>query len=154
MLESGEKAPQFVVVGTSGDIDLYAALEQGPMVLYFFPRAMTGGCTTEALEFNELLPEFQELGVDVVGMSVDPVARQDTFREKYGLRFDLASDHDRAVGMAYGTLKGDETTSHERDTVVIAAGGVVALAYRRVTAKGHAAIVLHDVRRLREQGLL
>ena len=129
-------------------------LEHGPMVLYFFPRAMTGGCTTEALEFNELLPKFKELGVTVVGMSVDSIARQERFREKYGLQFDLASDHDRAVGLAYGTLKGDETSSHERDTVVLAAGGVVALAYRRVTAKGHAAVVLHDVRGLREQGLL
>lgn len=154
MLAVGDKAPHFVAAGTSGDIDLALVLGQGPLVLYFFPRAMTGGCTTEALEFNESLPELTELGVTVVGVSVDTVQRQQRFREKYGLTFELASDHDRAVGMAYGTLKGDATTSNERDTVVIAGDGTVALAYRRVTAKGHAQRVLDDIRRLRGQGLL
>lgn len=154
MLAVGDRAPRFVVEGTSGDIDLAAVIARGPLVLYFFPRAMTGGCTTEALEFNEALPQFTELGVTVVGMSVDTLQRQQRFREKYDLAFELGSDHERVVGIAYGTLKGDATTSNERDTVVIAADGTVALAYRRVTARGHAQKVLEDVRRLRGQGSL
>ena len=90
----------------------------------------------------------------VVGCSVDPVARLQKFREKYELRFSFVSDVDRAIGAAYGTLKGDLTTSHERDTVLIAAGGDVLLAYQRVSARGHAATVLIDARRLRDEGRL
>jgi peroxiredoxin Q/BCP len=154
MLAVGEKAPQFVAPGTGGDVDLGSVLKEGPLVLYFFPRAMTGGCTVEALEFNETLPEFAKLGVQVIGMSVDPVPRQQRFRENYDLQLHFASDHKRSVGMAYSTLKGDETTSNERDTVVIGWDGVVKLAYRRVKARGHAATVLADVRRLLGEGLL
>ncbi len=94
------------------------------------------------------------LGVSVVGVSVDAVARLVRFKEKYDLRFALVSDQDRAIGVAYGTLKGDVSTAHERDTVVIAKDGTVRLAYQGVGAKGHAAIVLADVARLRGQGAL
>jgi peroxiredoxin Q/BCP len=83
---------------------------------------------------------------------VDPVARLQRFREKYDLRFQFASDHDRSIGAAYGTLKGDLTTTHERDTVVIGSDGAVKLAYRRVGAAGHAAKVLADTKKLREEG--
>lgn len=88
----------------------------------------------------------------IIGMSVDPVARLQKFRDKYGIRFPFASDSDRTVGTAYGTLKGDSTSSHERDTVLIGMGGRILLAYRRVGARGHAATVLADARRLREEG--
>jgi len=154
MLKVGDKAPQFVAQGTGGEVDLTAMLKEGPVVLYFFPRAMTGGCTVEALEFNEALSEFAKLGVKVIGMSVDPVPRQQRFREKYELALDFASDHKRTVGMAYGTLKGDQTTTNERDTVVVGTDGIVKLAYQRVTAKGHTATVLADIQRLRGAGLL
>ncbi len=154
MLAVGDRAPQFVAVGTSGEVDLGDILERGPVVLYFFPRAMTGGCTTEALEFNELLSRFTELGVTVMGVSVDTVQRQQRFRDKYGLQLELISDHDRGIGVAYGTLKGDVTTSNERDTVVIADDGTILLTYKRATAKGHAQGVLEDVSRLRDQGVL
>jgi peroxiredoxin Q/BCP len=154
MLKVGDKAPQFVARGTSGEVDLAIMLREGPVVLYFFPRAMTGGCTVEAQEFDALLREFAKLGITVVGMSVDPVPRQQRFRENYGLQLHFASDHDRAVGTAYGTLKGDATTSNERDTVVVGTDGVIRLAYQRVTAKGHAAKVLADVQKLRGEGAL
>ena len=88
----------------------------------------------------------------VVGTSVDPVARLQKFRDKYEIKFSFASDHDRAIGAAYGTLKGGPETSHERDTVVIGKDGTVLLAYRTVSAAGHAAKVLADVRRLRAEG--
>jgi len=92
--------------------------------------------------------------VTVVGTSVDPVARLQKFREKYDLGFPLASDQDRSIGSAYGTLKGDSTTSHERDTVLISVEGEILLAYQRVGARGHAATVLNDTRRLRDEGRL
>ena len=88
----------------------------------------------------------------MVGVSVDPVRRLVRFKDKYELRFPLASDEDRAIGLAYGTLKGDVSTTHERDTVVIAKDATVRLAYQRVGAKGHAAAVLADVERLRSHG--
>jgi peroxiredoxin Q/BCP len=90
----------------------------------------------------------------VVGVSVDPVVRLVRFKEKYDLHLPLVSDQDRAIGLAYGTLKGDASTKHERDTVVIGKDATVRLAYQRVGAKGHAAIVLADVERLRDQGEL
>ena len=85
---------------------------------------------------------------------MDPVVRLARFKEKYDLQFPLVSDQDRAIGLAYGTLKGDASTTHERDTVVIAKDATVRLAYQRVGATGHAAIVLADVERLRDQGEL
>lgn len=154
MLAVGDKGPQFVAAGSRGEVDLAAVLDRGPVVLYFFPRAMTGGCTTEALEFNEALPEFTELDVSVIGVSVDSLSRQERFSEKHGLRFDLVSDEGRKIGTAYGTLKGDASTSNERDTFVLADDGTILLAYRRVSAKGHAGEVLRDVRSLHEQGLI
>lgn len=87
-----------------------------------------------------------------MGTSVDPVTRLEKFREKYDLRFHFVSDQDRKIGLAYGTLKGDMSSSHERDTVLIGADGTILLAYQRVSAKGHAARVLSDARRLREEG--
>jgi peroxiredoxin Q/BCP len=106
----------------------------------------------EAVEFNQLFPEFEALGVTIVGTSVDPVARLQKFRDKYDLRFPFASDHDRAIGTVYGTLKGGLSSTHERDTVLIDTEGIILLAYQRVGAKSHAATVLTDTRRLREEG--
>ncbi len=88
----------------------------------------------------------------IVGTSVDPVARLQKFRDKYEIKFPFASDHDRSIGTAFGTLKGGPESSHERDTVVIGRDGVILLAYRAVSAKGHAARVLADVEQLRAEG--
>jgi thioredoxin-dependent peroxiredoxin len=99
-----------------------------------------------------LLPEFEALGVAVVGTSVDPVARLQKFRDKYQIEFPFASDHARSIGMAYGTLKGGPESSDERDTVVIGRDATILLAYKAVGAKGHAAKVLADVKQLRAEG--
>jgi thioredoxin-dependent peroxiredoxin len=99
-----------------------------------------------------LLSEFDALGVAVVGASVDPVARLQRFRDKYEIKFPFVSDVDRAIGTAYGTLKGGPETTHARQTVVIGMDGVIRLAYKKVTAEGHAAQVLGDVKRLRAEG--
>lgn len=88
----------------------------------------------------------------IVGTSVDPVARLQKFRDKYEIKFPFASDHDRSIGTAFGTLKGGPESPHERDTVVIGRDGVILLAYRAVSAKGHAARVLADVEQLRAEG--
>jgi peroxiredoxin Q/BCP len=85
-------------------------------------------------------------------MSVDPVPRLQKFRDKYQIGFPFASDHDRAIGTAYGTLKGGPGSTNERDTVVIGRDGTILLAYKAVSAKGHAAKVLADVTQLRAEG--
>ena len=99
-----------------------------------------------------MLPDFETLGVKVVGTSVDTVAKLSKFRDKYDLRFPLLSDEDRGIGSAFGTLKGDMTSTHERDTFLVDSSGTILLAYQRVGARGHAATVLSDARRLREEG--
>jgi peroxiredoxin Q/BCP len=106
----------------------------------------------EAVEFNQSLADFEAIGVKVMGTSVDTLAKLEKFRDKYDLRFPLVSDEDRAIGAAFGTLKGDMSSTHERDTVLVDTGGTILLAYQRVGARGHAATVLSDARRLREEG--
>ena len=90
----------------------------------------------------------------VVGTSVDPVARLRKFRDKHGIGFPFASDEHRALGTAYGTLKGGPESTHARETAVIGEDGTVLLAYQKVKAAGHAAAVLADVKRLRAEGRL
>jgi thioredoxin-dependent peroxiredoxin len=90
----------------------------------------------------------------VVGTSVDSVARLQKFRDKYDIKFPFAGDEDRAIGTAYQTLKGGPETTHERDTVVIAKDGTILAAYKKVSAAGHAANVLAEVKRLRADGKL
>lgn len=152
MLAVGDKAPAFTAAGAEGTVDFSRLLQLGPTVLYFFPRAMTPGCTLEAVEFNQLLPDFESIGVKVVGTSVDTVGKLVKFRDKYDLHFPLVSDEDRAIGSAFGTLKGDLSSTHERDTFLVDTSGTILLAYQRVGARGHAATVLTDARRLREEG--
>ena len=108
----------------------------------------------ESVEFNQLLAEFENLGVTVVGISVDPVERLQRFREKHGLGFPLVSDNDRAIGAAFGTLKSGAAGSHERDTVLIGRDGTIMLAYRKVKAQGHAAEVLTAAKELEERGAI
>lgn len=108
----------------------------------------------EAVEFNQALSEFQELGIKVLGTSVDSVQTLRRFRDKHDLRFTLISDGDRAIGDAFGTLKSGLEGTHERDTVLIGGRGTILLAYRRAHAQGHAAEVLAAARRLREEGLV
>ena len=88
----------------------------------------------------------------VVGASVDSVGKLQRFRDKYEIGFPFVSDEDRAIGSAFGTLKGDLTSTDERDTVLVDSDGTILLAYQRVGARGHAATVLSDTRRLREEG--
>jgi peroxiredoxin Q/BCP len=97
-----------------------------------------------------LLSEFEELGITVLGTSIDSVERLRRFRDKHELRFPLVSDSEREIGTAYGTLK-SVGGSHNRDTVVIGADGTIVAAYEKVGAKGHAAQVLAEVRRLRAE---
>ena len=104
-LSPGQEAPDFEAVLHTGEKIRLSDLRGKIVVLYFYPRAMTSGCTREAKRFNELLDEFKELGAIVLGASTDPVERNKRFAEKLGLRFKLISDPEGEIARLYGVLK-------------------------------------------------
>jgi peroxiredoxin Q/BCP len=118
-----------------------------PLVLYFYPKDDTSGCTREAQDFTELAGEFARAGVMVVGLSRDPMKKHDKFIAKYGLKVPLASDEDGAISDAFGTwveksMYGRKYMGMERATYLIGADGRVLRAWRKVKVPGHAAEVL------------
>lgn len=111
------------------------------LVLYFYPKAHTSGCTRESQAFNTLLDEFDALNASVVGVSTDKPGTLLKFREKHGFRFDLLSDADKETSSAFGTLK-DHGKSSNRVTFLIDPGGVVQAVWPKVRVDGHAEKVL------------
>ena len=117
------------------------------LVLYFYPKDSTPGCTTEGLDFNALLPEFDALGADVLGVSRDSVKSHDNFCAKQGFAFPLVSDADEALCRAFDVIKennmyGRKVMGIERSTFLIDPDGRVARAWRKVRVPGHAQAVL------------
>jgi peroxiredoxin Q/BCP len=145
-LKIGDIAPDFDLPTDDGSIRL-SALRGRPVVVYFYPKDDTSGCTKEAQEFTALMPEFAERGVTVVGISPDAPARHAKFRSKYDLAVTLASDEERTVLEAWGvwvekTLYGRRYMGVERTTVLVDAEGKVAAVWPKVKVAGHAAAVL------------
>lgn len=129
--------------GTSIDL----AKPGGPLVLYFYPKDDTPGCTKEAQAFTSLADDFAAAGVKVVGVSRDPMKRHDKFIAKYGLKVPLASDEDGRISEAFGTwieksMYGRKYMGMERSTFLIGADGVVKKLWRGVKVNGHADEVL------------
>ncbi|MGH3650376.1 MAG: thioredoxin-dependent thiol peroxidase [Acidimicrobiia bacterium] len=119
-------------------------------VMFFYPRAMTPGCTQESCDFRDSYAEFNEAGYEVIGVSPDPPSRNLKFREKEGLSFDLLSDEDHALAESLGAwgekkMYGKTTEGLIRSTFVIGADGAVEKAYRSVKAQGHVARVKEDL---------
>ena len=117
------------------------------LVLYFYPKDSTPGCTTEGLDFNALLPQFESLGASVLGVSRDPVKSHDNFCAKQGFKFPLVSDADEALCQAFGVIRekqlyGRRYIGIERSTFLIDPEGRVAQAWRGVKVPGHARAVL------------
>ena len=122
MLAAGDTAPDFTLHDQNGsDVTLSALLETGPVVLFFYPKAMTTGCTKESCHFRDLAAEFAELGAQRVGISADKVDKQAQFDAKHGLGYPLLSDTDRAVAQAFG-VKRMGPIMNKRATFVIGAG--------------------------------
>ena len=118
-----------------------------PLVVYFYPKDNTAGCTTEGLDFNRLLPEFQALGYTVVGISRDGVKSHQNFCAKQGFRFELLSDKDEAVCKQFDVIKlkklyGKESLGIERSTFVLDKNGEISHEWRKVKVAGHAQEVL------------
>ena len=125
----------------------FRAADHLPLVLYFYPKDSTPGCTTEGLEFNALLPEFAKLGYTVAGISSDGVKSHQNFCAKQGFNFELLSDADETVCRLFNVIKlkklyGKESYGIERSTFVLDKNGGIAHEWRKVKAAGHAAEVL------------
>lgn len=148
----GRPAPPFTLDSEAGPISL-ESLKGRIVVLYFYPRDMTPGCTTEACDFRDAYTAFTQLGATVIGVSTDSLASHARFQAKHQLPFVLASDPDGAVARAYGVWKekslyGKRTFGIERSTFVIDRDGRIAAIWRRVKVPGHVQAVLEAVRAL------
>jgi thioredoxin-dependent peroxiredoxin len=152
MINEGDKAPGLTISASDGaSVDL--AAPGAPLVLYFYPKDDTSGCTREAQDFTALAGEFAAAGARVVGVSRDPMRKHEKFIDKYGLKVPLASDEDGALSEAFGTwieksMYGRKYMGMERATFLIGKDGRVARAWRKVKVPGHAEEVLRAVRAL------
>lgn len=139
----GTKAPAFDMPADGAG----RATLSGPTVLYFYPKADTPGCTSEAKDFSDHADDFAAAGVTVIGVSKDPVKKLDRFKAKYDLKVVLASDEEAGVTEAFGvwvekSTYGKTYMGIERATFLIDATGIVRRVWRKVSVKGHAAEVL------------
>lgn len=143
-LQVGDTAPDFRLPDANGHE--VALSELGRVLIYFYPRAMTPGCTTETCDFNAAAPQYADAGLAIVGISPDPPAKLAQFRDKYGVTFPLLSDESTATLRAYGAYGekknyGKVVEGVIRSTFVVDATGVIEMARYNVRAKGHAAMM-------------
>ena len=153
MLDAGQPAPDFTLPRDGGDDVTLSALRPKAVVLYFYPRDDTSGCTKEALAFTELLADFEGAGALVFGISKDTVAKHEKFVAKHALGVPLLSDADGDVCERYGTwveksMYGKTYMGIERSTFLIDGTGTVAQVWRKVKVPGHAEAVLEAVKAL------
>jgi peroxiredoxin Q/BCP len=146
----GSIAPYFEAVAHDGTVFKLSEYRGKVVVLYFYPRAMTPGCTREALRFNQLLDEFAKLGAIVVGVSTDTVERNRRFAEKYGLRFKLIGDPEAKIVKLFGVeKKGTKRPSAERVTFIIGPDGAIKEILKGIRpAEKHADLALEAVKRI------
>jgi peroxiredoxin Q/BCP len=141
MVEEGEPAPDFELLSDDGEKVKLSSFRGRPVVLYFYPRDDTAGCTRQACGIRDSYDLFAEKGAVVLGVSTDTQAAHVKFKNKYGLPFTLLADPDQQTGEAYGVSK-EGGRSFERSTFVIDADGTVRKIMRRVNPDRHADLVL------------
>jgi peroxiredoxin Q/BCP len=146
-LTVGEKAPAFKLPRDGGGTVSLADFNGKALVLYFYPRADTPGCTRESIDFSKLKPQFSRAGAEVLGVSADPVAAQDKFKNKHALTVALGSDETHKMLQAYGawgkkSMYGKSFMGIIRMTVLIGPDGRIARIWPKVRVDGHAAEVL------------
>ena len=149
----GAAAPDFELPATRDERIRLADLRGRPVVLYFYPRDNTPGCTQEGQEFRDLYQRFTALGAEVLGVSRDSLKTHQNFAAKHDFPFPLLADTDETVVNAYGVLKeknmyGKKVMGIERSTFVIDGDGVIRHAHRKVKVDGHAGQVLEEVEAL------
>jgi len=149
-LEPGQPAPDFNLPDQDGRQVSLSAYRGRRVLVYFYPKDDTPGCTKEACQFNDSLPGFDEAGVDILGISGDDAASHRAFRAKYGLRFQLLTDTGNEVASAYGSygermLYGKPVVGVLRSTFLIDPDGRIERAWYSVQADGHAGKVLEGL---------
>ena len=147
MVVEGEAAPDFTLASETGDPVRLSSLRGRPVVLYFYPRDDTPGCTKQASSFRDAYADFEERGVTILGVSPDTEAAHVRFKAKYDLPFTLLADPEHEVAELYGvwvekTMYGKKSMGIKRSTFVIDADGNVAKAMLGVKPEGHADVVL------------
>jgi peroxiredoxin Q/BCP len=152
MINEGDKAPTITVTATDGSSVNLASPGQ-PLVLYFYPKDDTSGCTREAQDFTALAGDFKKAGVKVIGLSRDPMKAHEKFIGKYDLAVPLVSDADGEVSNAFGTwvqksMYGRKYMGMERATYLIGADGRILRAWRKVKVPNHAQEALQAAREL------
>ena len=147
-----QPVPDFTAPATGGEITL-SSLRGKKVVLYFYPKDNTPGCTTEGLQFRDLYPKFKKAGAEILGVSRDSLRSHDNFKAKLELPYVLVSDGDEQVCLAYNVIKnkkmyGKEVRGIERSTFLIDERGVLRNAWRGVKVPGHVDEVLEAVQAL------
>lgn len=152
-LEPGAEAPSFDLPADGAGRVALASLKGRKVVLYFYPKDDTSGCTQEAIEFNGLRKDFEKAGAVLLGVSPDPVKSHDKFKAKHGLEFGLLSDESKAMLEAYGvwvekSMYGRKYMGVERTTFLIGTDGKIARVWNKVKVPGHAKEVLDAAKAL------
>ena len=155
-IAEGAKAPAFTLASDQGEKVKLADLKGSPVVLYFYPKDDTPGCTSEACAFRDRRPELEQLGARVFGVSPDSVESHARFRDKHALNFPLLADPDHAVAEKYGAWReknmyGKKSMGIQRSTYLIDSDGKVAKVWKRVKVEGHDEQVLEALRELLER---
>ncbi len=155
MVEDGKKAPDFELSDAAGETVRLSRLKGGPVVVYFYPKDDTPGCTTEGKDFSCLAEDFKKAGAEVLGISPDSPESHQKFRDKHDLAIRLLADEDHKAAEAYGvwvekSMYGRKFMGIERSTFLIDGAGKVAQSWRKVRVPGHAEAVLEAVRALKE----
>jgi peroxiredoxin Q/BCP len=152
-IEPPTKAPSFSLKGTDGTTVKLSALKGQPVVLYFYPKDDTPGCTKEACAFRDRLSEIKQLGAVVLGISADDVASHKKFAEKFSLNFPLLADTDHVIAEKFGAWReknmyGKISLGIQRSTFLIDAEGRVAKVWKKVSVDGHDQQVIDAIKSL------
>ncbi len=150
-MDANQKAPDFTLPDENGDPVTLSSFQGKPIVLFFYPRANTPGCTVEACGFRDHYGKLTRAGLTVLGISPDTPKAQKKFQEKYSLPYTLLADADKTVAQLFGVLKeknmyGKKVMGIERTTFLIAADGTIAQVWRKVKPEGHAEQILAEAK--------
>ena len=150
MIKLGQKIKDFNILLTGNKPAKLSDYQGQNLVLYFYPKASTPGCTTESCDFTELFPKFEKMNANILGASIDSLKRQDNFKAKYNFAFDLIADTEEEVCHYFGVIQekknfGKTYMGIVRSTFVINEKGVLVKEWRNLRVKGHAQEVLEFI---------